>query len=863
LLFSNDLLAAGANVNAMPLGECLDPDVAASYAAHGVDEVTKAAVEAHIDECPSCRELVSLIAKASWSTAQTPTPADGDVWRDVLPRGTRVGPYELRQPLSAGGMGVVYVAHDSRLDRLVALKGVRAGRGDPTALLDEAKLMAQLAHPNVVPVYGLERAHEQDFIAMELIVGQTLRQWLSQKPRPWKAIVDVFLEVGAGLAAAHRLGIVHGDVKPANVLVGDDGRARLSDFGLARFVSNDGRSNVGTPAYFAPEQRTGSAATPLSDQYAFCVTLHEALSGALPGQPAGNGRGVPRGLRRVLDQGLAETANNRWASMEPLLVNLRRARQQDTRRVLVGLSAAAMVGLSAFALGGQRVERRRCEAFAAAFAPVWTPEARTRAQEAFTRTRLSYADDTFRRVDDVASRWQQAFEVERRATCEGTLVAGPAQEQRLACLETTAREARALVTQLLDADPALVTRAVSAVGAITPAQACAATLREPSLAPRSEALDAVRVQLADARAAAFSGKYRLALDLAVKADEAARATGEPHVMASARALLGGHRALVEPNEAAATTLLDAIALAEAAGEERARAFAWVELLALEYTRGRHAQVVQLAPVALAVAARLDDLRLLTDAQLTLGSSLSELGKPQEAIPVLRAVVSRREQAFGAEDRRTAAALSVLANAQAMAGDLAGAAEAHRRALAAARQSYGPSHPETAIIQQNLGDDLLYALEGEGAVRELSASVAVLETAKGASSREAAIGRTDLGFAFLQVGRAEAASQAFDGAVAAFTASAADHPTLALALLGQALVARGRREHVDVSSLERAATLSEGLPPFERGRVLWALGQHTGDAGTVKEAVAALSTVDMPLIAAQRAQAEAWLANGGR
>ncbi|MEO7733903.1 MAG: protein kinase, partial [Kofleriaceae bacterium] len=272
---------------------CVDPDVAASYAAHQLLPDERRDVELHIDTCTSCRELISTVARLAWTevpelaaTLPATGPAtDGDTapmagLGSVLPRGSRVGPFLIDQPLDAGGMGLVYTAHDARLERRVALKGVRELRGHSDQLLREARMMAQLSHPNVVPVYDVIEAHDQIFLAMELVVGKSVRQWLDAAAHRWQAIVDVFLAAGAGLAAAHAAGIVHGDVKPANLLLGDDGRARITDFGLASHTADEVLPGVrGTPAYMAPEQRAGVPCDVLGDQYAFCASLREALFG--------------------------------------------------------------------------------------------------------------------------------------------------------------------------------------------------------------------------------------------------------------------------------------------------------------------------------------------------------------------------------------------------------------------------------------------------------------------------------------------------------------------------------------------------------------------------------------------------------
>src|SRR5262249_34897701 len=136
-----------------------------------------------------------------------------------------------------GGMGVVYSAYDPDLDRRVAVKLLRPDRSDATQsarLIREAKSMARLSHPNVISVYDVGAAGDQVFVAMELSDGVTLRRWLARRPRPCRETLAMFPEAGRGRAAAHEAGLIHRDFKPDNVLVGKDGVARVTDFGLAR-----------------------------------------------------------------------------------------------------------------------------------------------------------------------------------------------------------------------------------------------------------------------------------------------------------------------------------------------------------------------------------------------------------------------------------------------------------------------------------------------------------------------------------------------------------------------------------------------------------------------------------------------------
>ena len=281
--------------------------------------------------------------------------------------------------LGAGAMGRVYAAYDPELDRRVALKLLHDADADAAARLHrEAQAMARLSHPNVVTVYEVGNHAEQLFIAMELVAGETLARWLSAAPRPWPAVLAAFRAAGEGLAAAHDAGLVHRDFKPANVLVGADGRVRVADFGLvyARVrpiaashepadppMLTRAGTVLGTPAYMAPEQILGAPTDARTDVFAFCLALWEARFGARPftGETIEElhrsiARGAPddppkdslrdRWLRPLLRRGLEVDPERRWPDMRSLLDALahdpaiERARRR--RGALRGLAALAL-----------------------------------------------------------------------------------------------------------------------------------------------------------------------------------------------------------------------------------------------------------------------------------------------------------------------------------------------------------------------------------------------------------------------------------------------------------------------------------------------------------------------------------------
>ncbi|MGH1341781.1 MAG: protein kinase domain-containing protein [Nannocystales bacterium] len=217
----------------------------------------------------------------------------------------QIGRYRLGERLGAGGMGIVFAAQDTSLDRPVALKLLRPGYEMDAAaerLQREARAMARLSHPNVVTVFDVGTHEGAVFVAMEKVEGGTLRDWL-REPRPTADIIDVLDQAAGGLGAAHGAGLVHRDFKPENVMVGNDGRVRVLDFGLAK-PSDPGNTAdlltqtgtmLGTPRYMAPEQFRGEDADARSDQFALGVVFYEALYGVHPYQPKDD-RPLPRAV---------------------------------------------------------------------------------------------------------------------------------------------------------------------------------------------------------------------------------------------------------------------------------------------------------------------------------------------------------------------------------------------------------------------------------------------------------------------------------------------------------------------------------------------------------------------------------------
>ena len=339
-----------------------------------------------------------------------------------LPAGTSVGRYLITGKLGEGGMGVVYRAYDPELDRRLAIKLLRAADAavDSEAssrIVREAQALAKLSHPNVVALYDVGVFSDSLYLAMELVEGQTLRDWLEQEPRPRAEIVKALVAAGQGLIAAHDKGLVHRDLKPSNIMVADDGRVRVMDFGLARTaagedtdvpthrtgdepfadalatdLTRDG-ATLGTPGYMPPEQILGGVIDVRTDVFSFSATAWRALYGQLP-YGWGNAMAtrlatldgelveppksadVPKWMRRVLERGLATKPGERWPTMRSLLTALERKRSRTRWAVgSVGLVGLAVAGAVSFAT---QQREAACEAAQAPVDEIWSSEARDR-----------------------------------------------------------------------------------------------------------------------------------------------------------------------------------------------------------------------------------------------------------------------------------------------------------------------------------------------------------------------------------------------------------------------------------------------------------------------------------------------------
>jgi hypothetical protein len=462
-------------------------------------------IEAHLAACSGCAE-VAIWAAAHLVNSREARPAPP---RAQLASGSRVGRYQILDMIGRGGMGQVYAAYHPDLDRKIALKVVDGdGEADPQRqrmLLREAQIIARLNHPNIVTVHDAGIVGDRVYVAMEFIDGQTIAAWLDDGKRSWREAVEVFLAAGRGLAAAHAADVVHRDFKPQNVMIGNDGRVRVADFGLARPLKQPAEMGsptnsvqatesllsttigvvVGTPAYMAPEQLRGGKADARSDQFSFCVALHEAIHGVRPGTGAGSssrGRGAPAWLKAVIRRGLEVDPEQRFASMHQLLRTLERGRSR-LRRNVAAVAASVLLLIAAISVGRASSQRQfSCEPPRRRMAAIWSADEsagspRGALHARFLASGLSDGGGIWRRLatvlDDRLNAWSGMY----REACEATHVRGEQSptvlDLRMTCLNDALSETRAYTSALQSADAETLSRAVPGALALAGVQRCA------------------------------------------------------------------------------------------------------------------------------------------------------------------------------------------------------------------------------------------------------------------------------------------------------------------------------------------------------------------------------------------------------
>jgi tetratricopeptide (TPR) repeat protein len=808
--------------------------------------------------------------------------------------GEAIGRYVVIKRLGAGGMGVVFAAYDPELDRRLALKLLHEeSSGGSTAsqlhrrLYREAQAMARLNHPNVIAVHDVGEHAGRIYVAMEFIEGTTLGDWCKQRSPSWREIIDVFVQAGRGLAAAHRQGLVHRDFKPDNVMVGDDGRARVLDFGLARPTKaavdrelaplrEQSRDNammtragaiMGTPAYMAPEQHLGQQAGPAADQFSFCVSLWEALFGERPfggdtlveitvnvleGQRrAVPSSKVPRWIVRALERGLELEPERRFASMDELLTELERvAARVRNRRIAV--AAGAVLVLAGLGVGARQLDRARktaaCETESRRLDELWNDDTRAAVRDAFAKVDADYGTTAANKLMPWLDDWQASWSTTRRETCLVATVAEDVDEEFAGrsddCLDERRVAFATLVDGLVHADATVVQGAIQAAAALPSVADCAerrlVELRPVVPVEQRERVREARQQLARANSLTRQARYDEAMQLAEQARDEALELGYSPLIAEALLQVGQLHVHRGEDQLARELLTAAYVEARKSTVPTVEAMTSNLLVAVV---GSHLALTAAgdawASVAEAAVAVVEPEPgpLTADRLHNLASVRERAGELKKANDLIDQELELREQLLGADHPDLAFSLGVSSRLASRLGELEQAATVSQRALDIQERALGPQHPEVA--QQVAGLAWIKWAQGdcEAALPLFERAIAIFTASLGPDHPEVASVLAGLGRCQAERGQTDDARAAYERALKLREASVGpEHPDVGVLLDALASLYKDTGEFEQAKQLyERSLAIAEkafGPESLEASRILgnlgnihWHLGEH--------------------------------------
>ena len=838
---------------------------------------------------------------ATVSSAPTPQlPTTGPVVTR-LEIGDQLGRYVVLAHLGRGGMGYVVAAYDPELDRKVALKLLKSDRATATAkqrLRREAQALARLNHTNVITIYEVGTHQAQTFLAMEYVRGMTLRDWLHADRPTCDAIRARFVEAGRGLAAAHGAGLIHRDFKPDNVMLGDDGRVRVMDFGLARRKAEEfdasleppspksessvptgwGSSKLtatgaclGTRGYIAPEVSAGGTIDWRVDQFAFCVALFEAVHGHRPyrGGPkailadledsrAAQGTRlaqVPAWLTRAVVRGLEPDPEQRYPSMDALLEALER-RPGRRRRAEVGVAivAAATVGvLAGTAWSGtepRSVSDAVCDGMDQHLAGIWDAERRSEVQAALEATEVVYASETWTRVeqglDDYTTDWVNSRVQACQATQNGEQ-SGALLDLRVACLDQRMRHVEALVNVLATADAKVVERASRSVielpglGRCADAEALQAASpppSDPTLAQRVAELDQqlVRAQVLDT-----AGKYTEASTIADAVEQEAESLGYAPLVIRAR-LRQGRLASTTGDYARAEALFEQV-YAEALSllmteeaAEAARKLMFVVGYKLSRSDEGHRWAKDAGPLTQATGTAFERGAYLS----SLATLVSSGGDYETARTYQEQALALHESGLGPDHPAVATTLQNLGIMERHLGHHARAQAHLDRALQIIQMHFGPRHPRVVSALISLGGTTMQQRRIPEARDYFERALAIQEATLGPEHLAAGNLHTNLGIIDAGVGDYERANARYARGLQIVEASVGpEHPRVGKVLLSFGMTKLGLGRHDDAHAyLQRAlAIFSDKFGPEHPNAAdaLYNLGKVAHAVGNLDEA----------------------------
>ncbi|MCB9570092.1 MAG: tetratricopeptide repeat protein [Myxococcales bacterium] len=699
-------------------------------------------------------------ADAEASDLGDDTTEEGDADAGI----SRIGRFYVFRRLGEGGMGRVFLGYDDGLDRRVAIKLLHGRGADDvrTRMFREAQALARLSHPNVVQVYEVGDVDGRLYMAMEFVEGMTLRRWAQERTRPTAAIVERYVQSARGLAAAHRAGLLHRDFKPENAIVGEDGRVRVLDFGLARAEGSpieaeeslrfrptirvSGGQQVldapvtvagtvlGTPAYMPIEQLTGDATDGRSDQFSFCVALWEALHGVRPfdgkslkelaaaiarGQPdeGPRSRAVPRRIRSALLRGLSAYPSERWPTMDDLIDALEGGARRRRWRgaAILGVAALALIVL---ALVSREWQEQRasaaCERRGEVIATTWNPTIAKAIRDHAGASDRDFATTSARLLTTILDEYAAAWASARAEVCREVEVDAAWTPELGAEAEACLEESRRYFAELVDAgrraDPVQLQQLLPAALDLARIERCldaswlARRPRAPEDPRAKAAIDEIDRDLAAVHWLEALGRVDearpRARDLVARAD----ALGWRPLAARARFVAGRLAEQRAPQEAA-MLLREGFFLALESGEDRLAAeIASRQVVATGVDLGRADEGGLWGAWAQALIDREPTGRELLEGRLD--AQLGILAQSQDdsdgAERYWRRALATWEVALGPGHPEVASILNNLGTLEHERERLDEARALWERALAIWQASLGPEHPKTAAVLVNLG-----------------------------------------------------------------------------------------------------------------------------------------------------------------
>jgi tetratricopeptide (TPR) repeat protein len=693
----------------------------------------------------------------------------------ATPRRPMLDRYELGVAIGRGGSGVVYRARDPALGRDVAIKllATPTSWGSSSArLVREARALATLSHPNVVAVHDVgtydlaalgaslrecgSAAAVDDtgvYMVMELLTGVSLAVWIVQ-PRPWREVVEVFAAAGRGLAAAHDRGLVHRDFKPSNVIVRDDGRACVLDFGLVEARAQDTDAVIddtfstaegmvlGTPAYMAPEQHRDGDVDARCDQYAFCVSLWQALFGSPPfagrtvdalvsakrrGPPAVPRRpAIPRRIRNALYRGLAARPSDRFTDMRALLEQLAPPRRAwwVPATITVGVATTAIV------LG--RPEPTPCDDIAAAADLGWDRDRAQDVRAAFERNGAGYAATALGSVEADLTRYASQWREIRSEVCR-TGDDDPVARLQLQCLDRAALDVRAFAERLAFADDTTVEHTASGLAALPRLDECRDGSLLSRLAPEpppheiADEVAQLRAGLAQVRALGLAGRVEEAKAELAGVEARAEGIDHPPVLAEIALARGEAEIRASHEIEAERSLREVLRLVAIVPHPKVEAAAWAGLLhAVGVGRRQTEDIAWMIDLARTHHAAIGSPpRLGAQLSNTIASIHAAQNHPEEGVAELDRAIERAERDGPAD--LYAPLVAARGMLRRRAGDTQGALMDFETSIALLETQLGPDHPQLTAPLTN-------AANVYGDLDQLERSDALLDRAIAISTR---------------------------------------------------------------------------------------------------------------------------------